>query len=159
MKRVFVVGLGSSGKDHLRKRFEKLGYKFAIHYTTRPMRVGEVDGRDYYFISEKDFIEKVEKDDMIEYSIHNNWYYGLSKVEYENKDLFILSPLSFNKYSSEIKLNVLKIFLDISEDIRRKRLSKRNDADSVDRRLFTDREDLKKINMSEFDIVIKNEDF
>ena len=43
-----------------------------------------------------DFIEKIEKDDMIEYSIHNNWYYGLSKVEYENKDLFILSPLSFN---------------------------------------------------------------
>ena len=47
-----MVGKAASGKDHLRKRFESRGFKYAVTYTTRPPREGEVNGKDYYFISE-----------------------------------------------------------------------------------------------------------
>jgi len=51
-KRIILVGKAASGKDHLRKRFESRGFKYAVSYTTRPPREGEIDGKDYIFISE-----------------------------------------------------------------------------------------------------------
>ena len=162
MNKVYIVGAGGSGKDFLRKKFEKLGHSFAIHYTTRPMRDNEINGVDYYFISKEDFLLKIINKEMVEYTVHgNDWYYGISHEEYSNKSLFILSPLSYLKYSDELKDKALKIFLDIDENIRIERLSKRNDKDSVERRIFTDKRDLEVLESyrNTFDLVIKNSDF
>jgi guanylate kinase len=51
-KRIVLVGKAASGKDHLRKRFESRGFNYAVTYTTRPPREGEVNGKDYYCISD-----------------------------------------------------------------------------------------------------------
>ena len=48
-KRIILVGKAASGKDHLRKKFESRGFKYAVTYTTRPPREGEIDGKDYLF--------------------------------------------------------------------------------------------------------------
>ncbi len=51
----------------------------SISYTTRQPRPGEVDGRDYYFVSQKRFQEMIESGDFAEYArVHSN-YYGTSK--------------------------------------------------------------------------------
>lgn len=158
-KRIIVIGQGGAGKDYLRRKFENIGYTFGVHYTTRPKRSYETEGVDYYFVSKEEFENLISNSSLIEYSIHNEWYYGLSYNEFNNKDLFIISMKSYVKYSQDIKSKSLKIFLDINEDIRRIRLSKRNDADSVERRILSDNEDIKMINKKEFDLIIKNEDF
>ncbi len=156
---IIVIGGGGSGKDYLRKKFENRGFKQGVHHTTRPKRDSEVEGEDYYFIDEKSFQEMISNNHFIEYSIHNNWFYGLTYDEFENCDLLVLSMKSYFKYPAELKDKSFKIFLDIPEDVRRGRLSMRNDVDSVDRRIGVDDDDLRKIDIKEFDLVIKNSDF
>ena len=53
-KRIILVGKAASGKDHLRKRFESRGFKYAVSYTTRPPREGEIDGKDYIFLTDEE---------------------------------------------------------------------------------------------------------
>ena len=55
MNKVILIGKAAAGKDHMRKVLEGRGFTYGTSYTTRPPREGEIDGRDYYFISEEDF--------------------------------------------------------------------------------------------------------
>lgn len=77
----YLMGKSSSGKDtmyrNLRERFPQL--KPVILYTTRPMRDGEADGVDYYFVDDDKVLE-FETNNMIiekrEYNtIHGIWKY------------------------------------------------------------------------------------
>lgn len=53
---------------------------FSISHTTRPQRRNEVHGVDYYFVSEREFREMVERDEFLEYArVFGNWY-GTSKA-------------------------------------------------------------------------------
>ena len=65
---------------HLLKTFDELA--FSISATTRPPRKGEVDGKDYYFLSEKQFKKKIEKDKFVEWEeVYPGKYYGTLKKE------------------------------------------------------------------------------
>ena len=49
--------------------------KFSISYTTRPRRTSEVDGRDYFFVSEPEFLEMVRGDAFLEHArVFDHWY-------------------------------------------------------------------------------------
>ncbi|MFZ0487475.1 MAG: guanylate kinase [Arenicellales bacterium] len=53
---------------------------FSISHTTRPRRRKEADGVDYYFVSEKEFRDMVERGEFLEYArVFGNWY-GTSKA-------------------------------------------------------------------------------
>jgi guanylate kinase len=53
----------------------KGGYSRSVSVTTRAMRPGEVDGRDYRFISKKEFERLRDADELIEYAeVHGQWY-------------------------------------------------------------------------------------
>ncbi len=58
----------------------KIGVK-AVSFTTRPMRRGEVEGRDYYFITQDRFQELLASDGILEYTYFNGNYYGTPKDE------------------------------------------------------------------------------
>lgn len=51
----------------------------SVSATTRKPRPHEVDGQHYYFMSEAEFFERVEKDDMLEYALFCGNYYGTPK--------------------------------------------------------------------------------
>ena len=51
-KLILLVGPTCSGKTTLEKKLNKLGVPSVISYTTRAQRTGEVDGVDYYFVSQ-----------------------------------------------------------------------------------------------------------
>lgn len=54
---------------------------FSISHTTRPMRAGEVDGREYHFVSVAEFQAMVQRDEFLEHNeVHDN-IYGTSKAE------------------------------------------------------------------------------
>ncbi|MFW6035763.1 MAG: guanylate kinase [Halothermotrichaceae bacterium] len=75
------VGKGTILSELL-KDFNDIEY--SISATTRKRRKGEVDGEDYFFISEEKFFEMVKNNQFIEWAeVHNN-YYGTPK-EYVNK--------------------------------------------------------------------------
>ncbi|MDI3546408.1 MAG: guanylate kinase [Halanaerobiales bacterium] len=49
--------------------------EYSVSATTRKPRQGEIDGRDYFFLSEEEFFRMVEKDQFIEWAkVHNNYY-------------------------------------------------------------------------------------
>lgn len=56
-----------------------------VSYTTRQPRVGEMDGRDYHFISEEKFKEKIESNDFLEYVQLYDYLYGSSKKWVEDR--------------------------------------------------------------------------
>ena len=51
----------------------------SISCTTRPLRPGEIDGRDYHFLSPDQFKEKIEHGDFLEYAEVFGYYYGTSR--------------------------------------------------------------------------------
>ena len=72
--------------------------KPVISYTTRPIRDCEIDGREYYFITEKEFERMKNNDEFVETrvyeTVNGNWYYGLPKnginLEDDNNYITIL---------------------------------------------------------------------
>ena len=49
-----------------------------ISCTSRPMREGEREGVNYYYYTPSGFISRIVKNEMLEHTIFNNWYYGTS---------------------------------------------------------------------------------
>ncbi|WP_457563692.1 guanylate kinase [Caminibacter pacificus] len=79
-----VSGPSGSGKTSLARAVcEELGDKayFSVSTTTRPIRDGEKDGVDYFFVSKDEFLEDVEKGYFLEWAeVHGN-FYGTSKIQ------------------------------------------------------------------------------
>lgn len=77
-KNLIVLSSPSGGgkstlAKHLMKIYPKL--EFSVSATTRKIREGEKDGKDYFFLTREDFLERIEKDDLIEYEeIFGNLY-------------------------------------------------------------------------------------
>ncbi len=57
----------------------------SVSHTTRPQRIGEVDGIDYHFISDAQFREMLADNDFIEYAEVFGHFYGTSRYEVESK--------------------------------------------------------------------------
>lgn len=62
---------------HLLQTFPQM--KFSVSATTRAMRNGEENGRDYFFLSKDDFRRKIEEGDLVEYEEIFGNYYGTLK--------------------------------------------------------------------------------
>jgi len=160
MIKVVLVGPGASGKDHFANQLVEKGAVKSISYTTRPMREGEVDGVDYHFITVEEFEKKIEEGFWYEWDLFRpklKWYYGQSKEDIEKCDLFIKTVRGVGKIKPEDRKMFNIIYLNIPEEIRRKRLNERIDEDDPERRLATDKDEFKDFN--DYDIVIKNFDF
>ena len=73
---VVISGPSGSGKSTIcRKLLEDPRVVFSVSATTRKMRQGEVDGRDYVFLSREDFRRHVEHGDFIEHAeVYGNMY-------------------------------------------------------------------------------------
>ncbi len=55
----------------------------SISYTTRTKRDGEIEGSDYYFISESSFLDKLKQGEFIEHAVVHESYYGTSRLKVE----------------------------------------------------------------------------
>ena len=71
-----ISGPSGSGKSSIAKRLlEDARVEFSVSATTRPMRPGERDGRDYHFVSSERFRELVDQGAFIEWAdVHGNLY-------------------------------------------------------------------------------------
>ncbi len=82
---IIITSPSGGGKGTLITEVMKrgVGIGYSISYTTRPTRLGEVDGKDYTFISVKEFEKKIAEGEFLEYAqVHDN-YYGTSRSRVE----------------------------------------------------------------------------
>ncbi len=157
--RIILCGKAASGKDHLRKILEGRGFNYGVSYTTRPPRKGEIDGKDYYFLEVNEFQDLIEQKFFYEHVTFNGWYYGTSREQwFTTDDVFIMTPSGIGKLHAADRKNSFIIYIDIPVEIRRERLSSRNDnADSIERRILADENDFEKF--TDFDIRITDSNF
>ena len=157
-KRIILVGKAASGKDHLRKRFESRGFKYSVSYTTRPPREGEIDGKDYFFITDEQANKMVESNMFYEYAYFNGWLYGKTVEQFYTDDLFIMTPGGISNIKLEDKVSSFIIYTDIDIETREIRLKMRYmPGDSLERRIEADELDFTGFN--DYDLRITNEDF
>lgn len=77
-----LSGPSGAGKGTIREKiFERLdGISYSVSCTTRKPRVGEIDGKDYYFISVDEFKRQVKENMFLEWAeVHGN-FYGTSRA-------------------------------------------------------------------------------
>lgn len=156
-KKLIIVGKAASGKDYLKKYLESCGLSVCVAETTRPIRKGEEEGKDYSFIEELEFKGRHLGGWYLEVANFNGWYYGTPMREWETKQVFIMNPRAVESLSKKARESSYVIYLDIPEDVLRNRLEKRGDADSVERRIDSDKKDFK--DFSEFDVRIMSPEF
>ena len=77
---VILSSPSGAGKTTLVKEIsKKKNFKISISHTTRKPRSNEINGKDYFFISEKEFKDLINQDKFLEYAKVFNHYYGSSK--------------------------------------------------------------------------------
>ena len=99
----YLMGKSSSGKDTLYKKLNeenRYGLKSIVSYTTRPIRGGEQDGREYHFVSVDAFERMKDTGKVIEYrsynTVHGIWYYFLAddgQIDLENESYLLIGTL------------------------------------------------------------------
>lgn len=83
---IILTGASSVGKGKIRDLLledKDMNLMFSISMTTRPPKAGEVDGKDYYFVSFKSFAEAIKNRELLEYTEFNGYYYGTPKNQIE----------------------------------------------------------------------------
>lgn len=84
MSKVFVItGPSGVGKGTLIGRLlERVpGLELSVSATTREPREGEVDGRDYHFLSREEFDRRIEGEDFLEFATYSGNRYGTLRSE------------------------------------------------------------------------------
>lgn len=75
-------GSGKTTIVHSLLNQKALNLDFSISVTSREKRKNEIDGKDYHFISSKDFKKHIDQDDFIEWEeVYENNFYGTLKTE------------------------------------------------------------------------------
>ena len=132
---IIISAPSGSGKTTICKYLQKLdsSIKFSVSCTTRQKRANEVEGKDYFFITNEEFEKKINDAKFIEWEqIHGNFYYGTLKSTLEkaiNEDKRILLELDVKGAMSVKKLypnKSLSIFIEPpSVEVLKLRLEKR----------------------------------
>ena len=150
-----LVGPSASGKSAIVKCLEsKYGIKKFITCTTRPMRIGEIDGVDYYFMTKEEFTARYENDEFIETVFYNGNYYGTLKIEAGVNKVVILEPQGLNKFLEKID-NIYSVFLNTDINILKERMIGRGDSIlDVNKRLENDKILFSKEQLSQINIEI-----
>lgn len=117
-----LVGESASGKSSIEKYLvDNYGYNKIISYTTRQPREGEVDGKDYHFITVEQFHKLKSEDFFAETAVYNNWYYGIAKEDCTDDRVAVLTPHGLRQVSKLKDINVTSFYIKVP---RRDRLIK-----------------------------------
>ncbi len=137
----------------------------SVSYTTRRTRPGEIDGRDYFFVSQERFQEMLSAGDFAESAeVHGNLY-GTSRRVLDNmvsKGIDVILDIDTQgakqiktKFETAVFIFILPPSLDILEERLRNRKS--DPDEEIRRRMGRAREEIREYGM--YDYIIINRDF
>lgn len=164
---IFILGKTGSGKTTIvNELVSKYGFDKIVTYTTRPIRNGEINHKDYHFISSKEFMNKIREDFFAEWKTYATkqgiWHYGVSLQDIINSDdkaIVIITPEGFRELRERFNFNTFSIYINCSQEIIKSRLIKRGDSpDEATRRLKADNKDFKYIEKDVDRIMYNNGD-
>lgn len=138
MKLILLCGESGSGKDTVAKILkDKYDLKQVISYTTRQPRYENED--THIFITEEEM--KQYLNDMVGYTYYNNNYYFATNEQVEECDVYVIDLLGIEYFKQHYQgdKEVLVIYLQVPDEIRRERMAQRGDSlNSINNRLVYD---------------------
>lgn len=169
LHKLFVISSPSGGgkTSLINKLFEdsrSANFEKSISDTSREKRQGDLEGKDYYFLSEKDFKDKIKKEEYVEYATVFGNFYGTSKQEiktkYKNSNLILELDWQGAYAVKELFDDAKLIFLvPPSLDDLKQRLIKRNldSSEVIENRLSEAKKEISKSEI--YDYLVLNDDF
>ena len=158
---IVLVGESASGKSTIEKILSnKYGYKKTISYTTRPPRDGEVNGVDYHFISEDEYVEKFNSKYFVETGAYNGWLYGTTKNQYDENTVCVLTPHGLRQIKKNFgQEDIVSFYIKVPRRDRLIKLLER--GDEIDEAIRRNQSDVGQYDgiEDEVDFVIENEGY
>lgn len=156
---IVLSGPSASGKTEVAKILaDKYGIEKIITTTTRTKREGEVDGMDYFFVTKKEFENKIKRGDFVEYMEYNGNYYGSTKDQIQPNKC-IVTDLNGLKSYCKFKLDgTVTFFLCTNEKMRYERMICRGDTtEKAQERIIEDKKAFANTHLKCIDFLITNE--
>ena len=134
---VILSGVAGAGKDTIKNKLieKNSNYTTLPSYTSRNPRATDIPNVTYNFVTKEQSEEMINNNELYEYSLHHNNYYGTSKKllqEKLNEGKIIIKDIDVNGTEDLINLlknevKILTIFLKVSKEELLNRLNNRND--------------------------------
>ena len=166
---VLLSGVSGAGKDTIKKQLisRMNNVESLPSYTDRAPRANDVAGVTYNFVSTEEFERMIADNELYEYSVHHEHYYGTSKKllnEKINNGKIIVKDIEVNGVENLLKLlkdevKIVTIFLRVPKEQLQKRLENRIDKPSLKEiQLRLNRFDYEESKIGMYDYIIKNND-
>ena len=139
--------------------------RFSISATTRPPRPGEVDGKDYYFVSREDFQRQAKAGDMLEHAEVFENFYGsprapvVAALENGKDVLFDVDWQGGQQIRQAMRDDAVLVFVlppSIAELEKRLKGRAQDSAEIVAKRMAKSRDEIS--HWAEYDYVLINKD-
>lgn len=172
----YLMGKSSSGKDTMFKKLiedKALGLKTIVGYTTRPMREGERDGVEYFFVDEEKMLSLEAEGKVIERrsynTVHGIWSYftvddGQVNLDSDDKYLLIGTLESYEKVRNYYgKEYLIPLYISVDDGLRLQRaLDRERQQDNpkyaeMCRRFLADEADFSTENIDRCEITVSYE--
>lgn len=152
---LILVGPSASGKTEVANIIiQKYGMKKFVTCTTRPIRVGEVDGVSYHFFTVPEFKKMMAENEFVETVEYNGNYYGTLKKEVDDNKIVILEPQGFYAFHNEMPDKIVSFYLNTNESERINRMIYRKDKEEdIKKRIENDREVFKDIKYADYTMI------
>ena len=164
---IVVSGFSGSGKGTLMKelltRYPDT-YALSISATTRSPREGEVDGREYFFVSKDEFEKMIAKGELIEYAKYVENYYGTPRDYVEKKldegrdvilEIEIQGALKIKAKFPETVL--IFITTPSAEELKKRLMHRGTESDEVIMKRL-ERASLEAVGVEAYDYILVNDD-
>lgn len=165
-KLIIITAPSGAGKTSIVKKLmdTDLPLGFSVSACTRKQRVGEENGKDYYFISTEDFLHKIANHEFAEFEeVYAGSYYGTLKSEIERiwkEDKAVLFDIDVQgalRLKNNFGEKALTIFIKPpSFEILVERLTQRNTESEESLKKRIDKASLELTFENKFDVVIEN---
>lgn len=161
-----ISGFAGAGKGTLTKRLlaRYPQYCFSVSVTTRNPRLGEVDGKDYFFITEEEYARRVANDELLEHARYVDHGYGTPRAYVEEqiaagKDVILEIEVQGGQIVKSKRPDTIMVFvMTPSPETLAQRLRGRGSEteEVVQKRLARAAEETQEI--SKYDAIIVNDD-
>lgn len=142
---IAIIGESGSGKTYASLHMSELGYNLIVSYTTRPMREGETNGIEHWFV---DSSLIPDKEMMMAYTKFGDYEYWTTKWQFEDivPNIYVIDEkgLEFLKENSHLYSNIITIKI------------KRSNKEGIDNVRLERDKDRNEIPDSQFDYIIEN---